>query len=278
VARTWKQSVARARKGVGKTIEGPFEIALASFEQIPPRGQGRSTDDHGDLLRQFAADVGIEESTLQGYRAIVTWWGKEKSPPGDLSWSALKEAQSEYDTSGAFRKWLRGQGKPANGHRWTIDELRSKWGKARTRSPKAAAAVEALRDPELAREVVEELDEGERLDLASAALEPMKREGEQAKADRRAVRKEIHEDPDATHYQLMLLTWRKLEDALRDLTETARDAQFEEKYVVRLQARIQITREMLEMLELAITGTENVDWDAELERLGEAAAETESNS
>lgn len=162
-------------------------------------------------------------------------------------------------------------------HQWVADVLKwdgigTLYGKDSDRRRLDMAKQVARTNPSA---IIEGLSEDERLELASAALEPSRRQGEQEKQQRRAVREEHQVDPDSTHYRIVMLDIAKAEGALGDGTTIARDARFSDENRTRLLARLNVTTDMVDVLRLAISGAENVDWDEELRRINEAARAAE---
>lgn len=195
---SWRESVARAKQGSLSTMEGRFEIADASFEQIPQREQGgdqrsdqkrRGIVDHGELLRQFGEEVGIELPTLREYRGVVFWWGAR--PPRNLSWSALREGMREYEMGADFREWLKGKN-PKNGTVWTVDELRAKWGRPQTNTGRINGAIanKIAEDPEARREAAKALEKHYTQEAKERSRMRRQREAENAGGEDALSRKE----------------------------------------------------------------------------------------
>lgn len=131
-----------------------------------------------------------------------------------------------------------------------------------------------LRDPEQRTEVIESLDEAERLAVAQAALEASEKEGKERKKRARTVREEHSTDPSATHEERIRLDLHKADNALDSAINVAEDATLPETRTKRLEARIAITRKRLDLLEMAVRNESDVDWDTELAQLNAREEET----
>lgn len=78
VAVTWTdEQVARGRELAAAADNCPWELGDLSLEAIPARGEGGPTDEsreHGNAVRAFATEIGVEFNTLRAYRGVATSW------------------------------------------------------------------------------------------------------------------------------------------------------------------------------------------------------------
>lgn len=142
--------------------------------------------------------------------------------------------------------------------------------------PTVASLKKALTEakPEHLAAAVEQLDEGTRAKAAVSIREGAEMGGERERKERRAVREEIQEDPAAAHVRLIRLELARAEDDLDHAAATARDTNFSAEQKELLLQRIEtVTARKLDLVRMAIQGTETIDWDAELERLNQLAEE-----
>jgi hypothetical protein len=127
--------------------------------------------------------------------------------------------------------------------------------------------------PEVVAEAISEASPETRQIVAEAALRPARDEGEDRRERERAVREEHSEDPSATHKRIVKLDLARADDAISKAILTAGEAGWPEDDTQDLVRRIEITEKLLGVLRLAVSNEQNVDWDAELERLIEGAAQ-----
>lgn len=159
---SWEESVARARQGNRRAIDGRFAVALASFEQFDSYGKGIARVPGVGRRRKatrtmvdFADNVGIAYDTLAQYRAVALWWCEgeperigELGVPTYIAWDGLRFAKSHWYIAGELRELL-AERTPMNGAMWSREELERL----------AGAAPGAPRRPPLRqREVVESFD------------------------------------------------------------------------------------------------------------------------
>lgn len=137
----WEASVEKARLASLKTFEGRLETARASFEQFPPKGKGVP---RGKTLAHFAAEAGVEYSSLTTYRDLASWWG-DLAPQGKISWTTAREAKAtgKWTTGAAFVAMTLKNDPPEGFTSWTVDALRVHLGKAPTNTGKIALKVAA---------------------------------------------------------------------------------------------------------------------------------------
>ena len=165
----------------------------------------------------------------------------------------------------------------AKSHSWVQDVLRwdgegTLYGRD-TERRQLDMAKQVLREApaEQVAKIVEALPAERRIEVAEAALKPEKRERERDYVDRRAVRQEQHEDPERVAAQLIKLYLANAEGALRDAITTAQGESWSPASSDWALARIAVTAELLDVLRMAVTNTDGVDWDRELSRLTDAA-------